>query len=76
MSWNCVTIILQLITNIIISVLYLQVVNTETEMQNSQEAVDDDDDYVGETQMVVPSDTFPQGNLQSSGHQRHMRLSL
>jgi hypothetical protein len=34
-------------------------VNTETE----QETVDEED-YVGETQMVSPSDTtFPQGNL-------------
>jgi hypothetical protein len=37
-------------------------VNTETELQNSQETVDED--YVGETQIAAPSDTtFPQGNL-------------
>jgi hypothetical protein len=34
----------------------------ETELQNSQEPVDEED-YVGDTQMVTPSDTFPQGNL-------------
>jgi hypothetical protein len=45
-----------------ITSILLQLVNTETELQNSQEAVDEED-YVGETQMVVSSDTFPQGNL-------------
>jgi hypothetical protein len=56
-------IILQQRTSIIISVLHLQLVNTETELQNSQETADEAD-YVAETQMVAPSDTtFPQGNL-------------
>jgi hypothetical protein len=55
-------IILQQITSIIISVLHLQLVTTETELQNSQETVDEE--YVGEAQIVAPSDTtFPQGNL-------------
>jgi hypothetical protein len=56
-------------------VLYLQLANTETELQNSPEAVDEEE-YVGEVQIVAPSDTFPQGNLQSSGHQGDMRSSL
>jgi hypothetical protein len=40
--------------------------NTETELQNSQEAAVAEDNYIGDTQIVAPSDTtFPQGNLQS-----------
>jgi hypothetical protein len=42
--------------------------NTEAGLQNSQEAVDEED-YVGDTQMVAaPDATFPQGNMYSSEH--------
>ncbi|XP_021916689.1 caprin homolog isoform X2 [Zootermopsis nevadensis] len=42
-----------------------ELVNTEVELQNSQEAVVDEENYVGETQMVAPSDTtFPQAVAQ------------
>ena len=42
--------------------------NTEAGLQNSQDAVDDEE-YVGDTQIVDASDaTFPQGNLYSSEH--------
>jgi hypothetical protein len=42
--------------------------NTEAGLQNSQDAVDEED-YVGDTQIDSASDTtFPQGNLYSSEH--------
>jgi hypothetical protein len=43
--------------------------NTEAGLQNSQEAVDEED-YVGDTQIVAAAadTTFPQGNLYSSEH--------
>jgi hypothetical protein len=42
--------------------------NTEAGLQNSQDAVDEED-YVGDSQIVATSDTtFPQGNLYSSEH--------
>jgi hypothetical protein len=42
--------------------------NTEAVLQNSQDAVDEED-YVGDTQIVPSSDTtFPQGNVYSSEH--------
>lgn len=42
--------------------------NTEAALQNSQDAVDEED-YVGDSQIVATSDTtFPQGNLCSSEH--------
>jgi hypothetical protein len=44
------------------------VANTEAGLQNSQDAVDEED-YVGDAQMVAASDTtFPQGNLYNSEH--------
>jgi len=43
-------------------------VNTEAGLQNSQDAVDEED-YVVDAQIVAASDTtFPQGNLYSSEH--------
>jgi hypothetical protein len=40
--------------------------NTEAGLQNSKEAVDDED-YVGDSQIVAASDTtFPQGNPHGS----------
>ena len=42
--------------------------NTEAGLQNSQDAVDEED-YAVDTQIVDASDTtFPQGNLYSSEH--------
>jgi hypothetical protein len=42
--------------------------NTEEGLQNSQDVVEEED-YVGDAQIVAASDTtFPQGNLYSSEH--------
>jgi len=42
--------------------------NTEAGLQNSQDAVDEEE-YVGDSQIVDTSDTtFPQGNLYCSEH--------
>lgn len=42
--------------------------NTEAGLQNSQDAVDEEE-YVGDTQIVAPSDTtFSQGNLYNIEH--------
>jgi hypothetical protein len=41
--------------------------NAEAGLQNSQETVDEED-YVGDTQMVSSDATFPQGNPYSSEH--------